>query len=212
MRPVQRRRAGLALGVLVLLVAGLVVGLRLQGGSSPSGPSEPCTGTASTCAAWGGASHVDGEISRAEVRARMASWLGDRKLTYGGVRSPGPGGWGSFRRDCSGFVSMALHLDGDVDSGGPTTVDLLSLVTPVAAADLRPGDLVGVLGPGTGGQAGHVQIFVKWVGSGRHQIRVAELGGLDDPPDYPHVITYHWPESLVSGAVLQPYRYNRIED
>jgi hypothetical protein len=60
-----------------------------------------------------------------------------------------------YRRDCSGYTSMALGLSGP----GMTTTALAAASTPIAEADLRPGDLL--INPATGG-AGHVVIFDHW--------------------------------------------------
>jgi hypothetical protein len=60
-----------------------------------------------------------------------------------------------YRRDCSGFASMALGLPGPgLDSGA-----LAARSQPLMKSDLRAGDLL--INPAPGG-AGHVVIFEQW--------------------------------------------------
>jgi hypothetical protein len=61
-----------------------------------------------------------------------------------------------YRRDCSGYVSMALGLPGP----GLTTVDLADRSTQISKAQLRPGDLM--INPATD-LRGHVVLFAGWV-------------------------------------------------
>jgi cell wall-associated NlpC family hydrolase len=60
-----------------------------------------------------------------------------------------------YRRDCSGYVSMALGLPGP----GLNTIQLAQQSTPISRADLQPGDLM--INPAAGG-AGHVVLFEQW--------------------------------------------------
>jgi cell wall-associated NlpC family hydrolase len=60
-----------------------------------------------------------------------------------------------YRRDCSGYVSMALGLPGP----GLDTAALAASATPITKAELQVGDLL--INPGPGG-AGHVVIFDHW--------------------------------------------------
>jgi hypothetical protein len=60
-----------------------------------------------------------------------------------------------YRRDCSGYASMALGLPGP----GLDTSGLAAHSTPLLKSDLRPGDLL--INPAPGG-AGHVVIFERW--------------------------------------------------
>ncbi|WP_157183370.1 hypothetical protein [Sciscionella marina] len=153
--------------------------------------------------------HSAASISRATVMQRAAAWIGKKSYTYSDGTYPGPGGKGRYRGDCSGFVSMALHLPGP----GPNTVGLAGDVTPIKATQLQQGDLLGNLGSGTGGQAGHVQLFVKWADAKHTKVTVAEQGHLSQggsAPAYPHEKTYRYPEHMSSGATLKPYRYKHI--
>lgn len=80
---------------------------------------------------------------------------------------------GGYRADCSGYVSRCLGL-GPNDFpqadwwGGLNTVTLVTLgvLVPLGSPDdLLPGDVVGNVGPGTAGDAGHVAIFGGWLNS-----------------------------------------------
>ena len=61
----------------------------------------------------GAASARGGPITRSEVIWRAQYWVDHQPGPYDqGGYSPGPGGDHHYRRDCSGYVSMAWHLDG----------------------------------------------------------------------------------------------------
>jgi hypothetical protein len=63
--------------------------------------------------------------------------------------------FGGYRRDCSGYASMALGLPGPgLDTGG-----LAARSIPIRRGDLRAGDLL--INPAPEG-AGHVVIFERW--------------------------------------------------
>jgi hypothetical protein len=63
--------------------------------------------------------------------------------------------FGGYRRDCSGFASMALGLP----SPGLNTAGLAARSQPLTKADLQAGDLL--INPAPGGK-GHVVIFDRW--------------------------------------------------
>ena len=68
-----------------------------------------------------------------------------------------------YRLDCSGYVSMAWHLD----TPGLTTVELPDLCVRIENDDLLPGDVVMLGGPGTDGNAGHAILFEAWADAER---------------------------------------------
>jgi hypothetical protein len=93
----------------------------------------------------------------AAVFERATSWL---TAWAGGpvpYQSSGdPASWlDGYRRDCSGYVSMALGLAGP----GLSTIDLAAQSTVIAKADLRPGDLMINPAPDLNG---HVVLFDRW--------------------------------------------------
>ena len=126
------------------------------GSNVPTCGSSPAPEPGGSVNAW--TPHTVGApISRELVIARAKFWA-DKRLPYNwDVSYKDPQGK-YYRADCSGMVSMALHL-----SGSPTTVGLRDYVYPISKSQLRPGDIVGNLGPGTGGANGHVVIFNGWV-------------------------------------------------
>ncbi len=67
-----------------------------------------------------------------------------------------------YRTDCSGYVSMCWAIPLDGYWGGPSTVTLLSdgWMTEIPFSELGPADAVGLCGPNTAGNAGHIQ-FVE---------------------------------------------------
>lgn len=148
---------------------------------------------------------TDGPITRAEVLARARTWLTDPSISYDmSGRADDPNGV-PYRSDCSGYASMALHLD----APGRSTIDLPD-VTHVLndKDDLKPGDLLGIMGPSTGGAGGHVMIFVKWNDDSHSSFTVYEHSG---NPDRPHESVHEWPIQDSRGAYL-PYRYDKIVD
>ncbi|MYS21862.1 Peptidoglycan-binding (PGRP) domain of peptidoglycan hydrolases-containing protein [Streptomyces sp. DvalAA-14] len=146
-------------------------------------------------------SSINGSISASEILSRAASWNGTpySSSSY----KYGPGNDISYRTDCSGYVSMALHL-----SSSLTTVTLPSVVHSVSKAALQPGDVIGVLGPNTGGNAGHVLIFDGWADSAHSQYYAWEDSG--DAGVHHLTMPYpYWPNtSGPSPSLYQPYRYN----
>lgn len=146
-------------------------------------------------------SSVNGSISASEILSRAASWNGTPYSTT--AYKYGPGSDIKYRTDCSGYVSMALHL-----SSSLTTVSLPSVVHSISKATLQPGDLIGVLGAGTSGNAGHVLLFDGWADSGHTQYYAWEDSG--DAGVHHLTMPYpYWPNtSGPSPSLYQPYRYN----
>src|SRR5947209_2649980 len=101
----------------------------------------------------------DALISRDEVLKRAKFWLYNPDIYYNqNLRVLVDDR--RFRTDCSGFVSMALDIH---RLHAPNTVDLGKFyVDAIDQSELKPGDLLGVLGEGTEGDNGHVALFVKW--------------------------------------------------
>ena len=67
--------------------------------------------------------------------------------------------YGTYRTDCSGYVSMAWGL-----SSSYTTVTLPSVSYPIAKDALEPGDILNNPLPGT---SGHVVLFAGWADAAR---------------------------------------------
>ena len=116
-------------------------------------------------------SSVGGSISRQEILSRAMYWV-NRHVPYSMKGTyPDPQGR-KYRTDCSGFVSMALHLPVSA-----STVSLPSYVRAISWSDLRAGDIVGTLGSGTGGANGHVVVFSSWADSAHTKFNTLEEKG-----------------------------------
>lgn len=115
---------------------------------------------------------MNGMISRSEIISRGQYWI-DRHVPYSmSATYPDPEGT-LYRTDCSGFVAMALYAS----APGYSTVELIDIGTQIAWNDLQPGDFVGTLGPGTGGDNGHVTLFHSWVDSTKKAYNTLECRG-----------------------------------
>jgi hypothetical protein len=89
-------------------------------------------------------------VTRAEVGIRQRTlWLpGTVPYSMTAVRN-------GYRTDCSGYVSGTLAIPGP----GLSTINLPDLCTVIDPSTLQLGDLIGHMGPDTGGAAGHVMSF-----------------------------------------------------
>lgn len=138
---------------------------------------------------------VNGAITREEVLNRATYWL-NRRVPYSMSNYTNDPQGRSYRTDCSGFVSMAFHLDVSLSTTLPERFH------PIAKTELRRGDIVGNLGPGTGGSAGHVVIFNGWVDSSQTAFYTIE-----QTPGYTQALTRTWGASFFTKTA---YRYNKI--
>jgi hypothetical protein len=115
------------------------------------------------------ASVMDGPISRSEILNRAQNWV-NRQLTYTqtGTWASDADGAHTYRRDCSGLVSMAWHLGTslvtnqflDRARGG----DGMEVIPRDA---LRPGDAMVRDNDGWGSD-GHMELFSHWVNPSDH--------------------------------------------
>lgn len=95
-------------------------------------------------------------VTRAYVIQRAQNWV-NRNIQYSqSGTATGPDGTYSWRRDCSGYVSMALKL-GPTGIGCPNTTALAGSTysTSIAKANLKAGDYLVRSGD-------HVVMFHKW--------------------------------------------------
>lgn len=105
---------------------------------------------------------------------------------------------GTYRQDCSGYVSMAWDLDYSL-----TTTGLPAVATKVAGGlkDIRPGDII----LRTGGH-NHVFLFVEWANSKHTRATVDEETGVSSPT--PYAIRKTLGVSSFKGFTV--YRYNGL--
>jgi hypothetical protein len=95
-------------------------------------------------------------IVRNEIMTRARSWI-DERVPYSQSRNH-TNRFGTYRTDCSGYVSMAWAL-----SSSHTTWTLWNVTNKIGAGDLQPGDALLKDSGGTD----HVALFVRWAGPNR---------------------------------------------
>jgi hypothetical protein len=111
------------------------------------------------------------------------------------LSSPDPATWfGGYRRDCSGYASMALGLPGP----GLDSAALAGKATPIQKADLSAGDLLINPAPDL---AGHVVIFDRWSDATMSSYVGYEQSG--DGGTHHRVIPYPY----FGGYPMIPYRF-----
>lgn len=162
-----------------------------EGGFTPEGPGEQLT---SSPAAPPGPFEPDGPISRADVLVRAQSWV-DEQVPYSQT-SKHTNDFGSYRADCSGFVSMAWRL-----SASLTTFSLPDVMTDIARSDLTAGDALWRRQNGEG----HVALFLRWADAER------TIPVVQEEYDFGEVAEERtWTKAWASA--FTPKRYRRITD
>jgi hypothetical protein len=139
----------------------------------------------------GPASCLDGPAVLARAATWLTAWNGG-PVPYSMNTDPAALFHG-YRRDCSGYASMALGLPGP----GLNTAALAARATPIPKTDLRPGDLL--INPAPGG-AGHVAIFESWTSPDMDAYLGYEQSG--DGGTHHRVIQYPVP----GASPMSPYR------
>jgi hypothetical protein len=135
----------------------------------------------------------DGRITRAQVIRRAATWVAER-VPYSQLH------WwtdanGTYRQDCSGYVSMAWHLD---QTTNYWTHNLPTVSRPIPADQLRPGD---ILLSGT-----HTVIFARWADRLHTMFALYEEFGSGTAARYVAAVPI---SSYLAGGYV-PYRYDGI--
>ncbi|MFB9363443.1 FG-GAP-like repeat-containing protein [Actinoplanes nipponensis] len=161
------------------------------------------------------AAGVGQPITRSEVIERARRWIGNRAIGYSQDQSRAyPDGDGhNYRPDCSGFVSMALHLPKLASGWDYNTATLPQVGVLIGRNDLRPGDML-VLGEGS--SSDHAILFVGWVDASHTKFTVFEQGSMsirESGPNesYPHASVYDY--TRVTNRGFKAYRYrNIVED
>ncbi|MEU5941344.1 hypothetical protein ABZ807_19660 [Micromonospora sp. NPDC047548] len=114
------------------------------------------------------ASSLGGQITRSEVIGRATDWYNrrfDSDLTYNqslytwdGIHSR------EYRRDCSGFVSMAWHLNANPNTQG---LDSSTYTFAISRSELKPGDLLDDVYDTESGYPYHAILFGGWEDSAK---------------------------------------------
>jgi hypothetical protein len=162
------------------------------------------------------ASSVGGEITQSEVVARAWYWVNlGSSIKYddsGHTSVPDVSGSRSYRPDCSGAVSMALHMSQSYTTGSLPTAPGVSLITahPSASTALRTGDFLNVH-DGPNGEH-HAVLFDHW-DSNHVTFSVFSFGGGGDgrlPPQ--HLTGQSFSGKIAShpGSVYKAYRYSKV--
>lgn len=138
-----------------------------------------------------GTTAEDRVTSRSETDVRSRSWL-DAQVPYS-QQSCYQNEYGSYRTDCSGYVSMAWGL-----THSRTTVTLRDVATEIPRADLRPGDALT--------NANHAALFVRWADGAQSEPVVREQTGPDGAPP----VERTW--SAATAGAYTPVRYYRITE
>lgn len=148
-------------------------------------------------------------ISRTEVINRAKRWIDAGGYEYSQDQSKAkPDGDGhTYRPDCSGYVSMAWHLPKMPGGWDRNTVSIAELVQSIGKDDLRPGDAIGNIGPGTGGNAGHILLFAGWANDARTEYHAYEQRG--HTKTQARKIRYPYSSEPTR---YKPYRYRKIRE
>ena len=137
-----------------------------------------------------------GCVEAAMVFGRAQSWLtawASGPVPY--LSSGDPSGWfRGYRRDCSGYVSMALGLPGP----GLNTSGLAAHSTIISKLDLRPGDLLINTAPNL---RGHVVLFESWTDASMTRYYGYEQSG--DGGTHHRIVPYPY----FGGYPMVPYRF-----
>lgn len=135
-------------------------------------------------------------VTRLESVARAQLWpIGAVSYAQWGTASPT-----GHRPDCAGYVSMCWGLP----APGENTVTLVtrSWMREIPRGELLPGDAVGLCGPGTAGDTGHIQMVESYDAATGHVVIWEQT-----PPAGPRRREL---KSIPAG--YRPYRLNTMEE
>lgn len=138
---------------------------------------------------------IGGKIKRSTVRNRAQNWF-DRNIQYSqsGTASD-PDGNHRYRRDCSGFVSMAWHVK-PTGLSAPTTWTIENYAHKIAKKNLKRGDILAW-------PHHHVVLFGSWANSAHTRFWLFEEA--NPTQDMNHRRAY-----LSSYGDYHAWRYNKI--
>ncbi|MFH8257936.1 FG-GAP repeat domain-containing protein [Streptomyces roseolus] len=144
-------------------------------------------------------SSVGGSITRDEVIERARYWL-DKNLTYSQSSSYPDSDGKYYRTDCSGYVSMALHLSTSLSTMG---IGSSSDFTEISRSDLKPGDVLN-------NYNSHVILFAKWDDAAKTKFSYYSFGSTPVKYITGASITASW-DSWPNSS-YKALRYKRIVD
>ncbi|OXM67333.1 hypothetical protein, partial [Amycolatopsis vastitatis] len=156
--------------------------------------SAPAAVAAVSTALAAAGSVADAPISRSEVMTRSQSWI-DEQVPYS-QSGTHDNQYGSYRPDCSGYVSMAWHL-----GFARYTGNLPDVMHNIARSELKPGDALFR----RDASVQHVALFVRWNDAAHTSPVVRE------EYDFGHVaVERAW--SVAYANTFASMRYNNIVD
>ncbi|WP_211337125.1 FG-GAP repeat domain-containing protein [Lentzea atacamensis] len=128
-------------------------------------------------------------MTRSQMIVRSQAWI-DARVPYsqGACYS---NQYGSYRTDCSGYVSLIWGL-----GRSETTLTLRNFSSLINRADLRTGDALL--------NDGHVALFVRWADAAKTQPVVREQAGPNGAP----TVERTWSASTAAG--YEPRRYHKV--
>ncbi|MCO5968747.1 hypothetical protein [Actinoallomurus soli] len=186
--------------ILGLLGAASIASTAFVAAAPVAGAAAPAASAGQVSAQAG---RIGGKISRNEVIQRAAYWYkhraGIRYNWQGSYRDPD--GQHRYRTDCSGYVSMALHL-----KTSASTVTLPGYGVKIGRKSMKKGDFTGILGAGTGGAAGHVRIFEKWANKAHTAYWAYDFGSTP----VKHKVYYFSTDKPRNGHGWSAYRYKKV--
>jgi len=138
-----------------------------------------------------GARTTNEAVTRPEIMARAKHWV-DVGVPYDNNSS-----FEGYRKDCSGFVSMAWKL-----ARSETTRSLDSVAHNIGKDELLPGDALLWVNPNPA-DMGHVRIFGGWLDAAKSKFWVYE----ETPPKTIYH-EYTWSRSAADG--YRPIRYDNV--
>ncbi|GAA3620525.1 hypothetical protein GCM10022267_03350 [Lentzea roselyniae] len=132
---------------------------------------------------------VPGGVTRSQMIVRSQAWI-DARVPYsqGACYS---NQYGSYRTDCSGYVSLIWGL-----GRSETTLTLRNFSSLINRADLRTGDALL--------NDGHVALFVRWADVAKTQPVVREQAAPNGAP----TVERTWSASTAAG--YEPRRYHNV--
>ncbi|MEV7772993.1 hypothetical protein AB0Q99_15345, partial [Kitasatospora sp. NPDC086791] len=135
-------------------------------------------------------------ITRSEVINRAASWVGQGlKYTHTGETYQG------YRKDCSGYASMAWKLSTYMGGLDTTSFVPTGVASWIGKEELKPGD---ALLNDAAGYSGHIALFAGWTDSSHSSYDAYEFTG-----DGVHHRTIPYPYFPGHGT-FKPVRNNSI--
>ncbi|ALG08251.1 hypothetical protein [Kibdelosporangium phytohabitans] len=174
-------------GVVIAAAAALSGALFTGGAAASISPSaDGDMGALFNCATY----PSDQQVTRSQVLARAQTWI-DARVPYSQAACH-DNQQGSYRTDCSGYVSMAWGLRRSF-----TTSDIHLVSHTIARSDLRPGDALNNAGS-------HMALFVGWADAARTKPIVREQAGPPGDPTAERV----WSSATAAGYT--PIRYNNV--